>query len=95
MPAYVIVDITIHDLDTFRAYAQGSPATIAQYGGRYLARGGKVGILEGEWSPERLVILEFESAEHARAWLASPEYRAIIGLRHRSAHTNMVVIDGV
>lgn len=59
MPAYVVVDIAIHDPETYARYREIAPPSIAAYGGRYLARGGATAVLEGTWSPARLVILEF------------------------------------
>jgi uncharacterized protein (DUF1330 family) len=68
---------------------------VAAYGGKYLARGGRTEVLEGNWVPKRLVILEFESVEKAVTWLESPEYQPARQVRHRTATTNMVVIEGV
>ncbi len=94
MPAYVIVDIDVKDAKTYPEYVAKAPATIALYGGRYLARGGKTEKLEGDWTPGRLVILQFDSVERAKEWLNSPEYAPIKALRHKAAHSNMVVIEG-
>ena len=95
MPAYVIVDITVTDPVGYEDYKKLAPPAVAAYGGKYLARGGQVQTLEGDWSPTRLVILEFESAERAKQWLASPEYSAGRQLRHRTATSNMIVVEGV
>jgi uncharacterized protein (DUF1330 family) len=95
MTAYVIVDIDIFDPAGYDEYKQLSPATVAAYGGKYLARGGKTEVLEGEWVPNRLVILEFASTARAKEWLNSPEYVAIKHMRHRTTKTNMVVVEGV
>jgi uncharacterized protein (DUF1330 family) len=95
MSAYVIVDVDIHDPAGYEPYKKQAFATVAAYGGRYLARGGTTVVLEGTWTPERLVILEFESLERARAWLDSPEYAPVKVLRHKTATTNMVVVDGM
>lgn len=95
MTAYVIVDIEITDPEGYQEYVKLAPATVAQYGGRYLARGGRTEVLEGDWQPRRLVILEFASVEQAKAWLNSPEYAPARALRHRYARSNMVVIEGV
>ncbi len=95
MSAYVIVDIQVTDPVGYEGYKKLAPPIVAAYGGKYLARGGKTETLEGDWSPKRLVILEFESAERAKAWLNSPEYRAARQLRHQTTQTNMVVIEGV
>ena len=95
MAAYVIVDIAVTDSVGYEEYRKLAPPIVAAYGGRYLARGGKTETLEGDWSPKRLVILEFESAERAKAWLNWPEYRAPRQLRNRTTKTNMVVVEGV
>lgn len=95
MAAYVLVDLEVFDPEKFKAYGQMVPATIAQYGGRYIARGGKTEVVEGTWSPKRLVIVEFPSMEKARAWLDSPEYAAPKALRQASARSQMIVIEGI
>ena len=94
MPAYVVVDIEIHDPVRYEEYRRVAPPSIAAYGGRYLVRGGSLGILEGEWQPKRLVVLEFPTVEQARAWWASPEYAPAKVIRQASAHTDMVVVAG-
>jgi uncharacterized protein (DUF1330 family) len=94
MTAYVIVDIEVTDPAGYEEYKRLAPPAVAARGGKYLARGGTVAILEGSWIPKRLVILEFESAARARQWLDSPEYSAARQLRHKTARTNMVVIEG-
>lgn len=95
MPAYVINDMEITDPVTFDQYRQLSPATVAQYGGRFLVRGGAIEPQEGHWAPKRLVVLEFENAERAKAWLNSPEYAPARALRHQYARSQMIVVDGV
>jgi len=79
----------------FEDYKKFAPATIAAYGGRYLARGGKAEVLEGDWTPNRIVILEFESTEMAKKWLDSPEYRRVRSMRHQSATSHTIVVEGV
>ncbi len=95
MPAYVIVDISVRDTGPYESYKSLAPASIAAFGGRYLARGGATEVLEGSWRPNRLVILEFDSIDRARAWCASTEYAAAKALRMSCADTNMVVIQGI
>jgi len=95
MPAYIIANVEIHDHEHYPAYMRAVPDTIAAYGGRYLARGGKAEKLEGVWDPKRFVILEFESAERARAWWESTEYAGHKALRQRTAHTNMILVEGL
>ena len=94
MTAYVIVDIEVTDPEGYKEYVKVAPATVAQFGGRYIARGGANETLEGEWRANRLVILEFPSIEQAKTWLTSSEYAPARALRHKYAHTNMVVVEG-
>ena len=95
MTAYVIVDIAVHDPIGYEEYKKVAPAAVEQYGGKYIARGGKTETLEGDWSPSRLVILQFENSEQAKKWLNSEEYREARQMRHQTAHSNMVVIEGL
>ena len=95
MPAYVINDMVVTDPVLFEQYKKLSPPTVAQYGGRFLARGGRTDTLEGEWSPERLVIIEFPSVAQARAWADSPEYAPAKRLRQITTISNLIVVEGV
>jgi uncharacterized protein (DUF1330 family) len=95
MPAYVIVDIEVTDPVEYEAYKKLAPSAVAQYGGKYLARGGEIEVLEGSWMPHRLVILEFPDAGRAKVWLDSPEYGVAKAIRHRAAVTDMLVVAGV
>lgn len=95
MPAYVAVQIDIHDPESYARYRELAPPSIIAYGGRYIARGGKVTTLEGDWHPTRFVLLEFPSVERARAWWASPEYAEAKRLRQASASTEMIVVEGL
>ena len=95
MPAYVVIDIEVNDPKRYEEYKRLAPPAIAAYGGRYLARGGHTETLEGDWSPGRLVILEFESVERAKEWWASEEYREAKSLRQRCASARMVTVEGV
>jgi uncharacterized protein (DUF1330 family) len=92
---YLLVEIKVTDALAYEAYKQLAGPAVAQYGGRYLARGGSVDVLEGAWSrPERLVIVEFESVEQARKFYDSPEYRAAREVRQDAASMNMLVVEG-
>jgi len=95
MTAYVVVDIDVHDPLGYEEYKKLAPAAVELYGGKYIARGGKTETLEGDWSPSRLVILQFESSEQAKKWLNSEEYRVARSMRHKTADTQMVVIEGL
>jgi uncharacterized protein (DUF1330 family) len=95
MPAYVVVQVTVKDPTVYEDYKVLAPPSIAQHGGRYIVRGAKTELLEGTWEPPRLVILEFPSADRARAWWSSPEYAAAKALRQSCASTEMVLIEGL
>ena len=93
MPAYLIANIEITDPSTYDQYKKLVPPTIAKYGGRYLARGGATEVLEGEWTPKRLVIVEFPDMTRLKAWYHSPEYRPVLALRQRSAKSSLVATE--
>lgn len=95
MAAYVIVDVTVINQKDYDEYKKLTPASIAAYGGKFIARGGNTGILEGDWVPGRLVIVEFPSVEVAREWWDSPMYRKARQIREKAATTNMVVVEGI
>ena len=95
MAAYIINDMEVTDPQLFEEYKKLSPPTVARYGGKFLARGGPTESLEGDWSPRRLVILEFPSMAQARAWIDSPEYAPARRLRQRSASSNLILVEGV
>jgi uncharacterized protein (DUF1330 family) len=95
MPAYVLVDAKVTDPAQYEEYRKVAPAAIARYGGRYLVRGGATTVLEGEWQPNRIVVLEFPDADAARRFYESPEYRAARALRAGAAAMNVIVVDGV
>ena len=95
MPAYVIVNVTVRDPVRYEEYKRLATPTVSAYGGRYVARGGPVEVREGDWSPSRLVVLEFPSAERARAWWDSPEYAPAKAVRQSCADTQLVIAEGM
>lgn len=95
MPAYVCVEIEVHDPATYETYKKLAPPSIAQYGGRYIVRGGETETLEGDWDPKRFVILEFDSMGAARAWYHSPEYSEARAIRQRCASGRMLLVEGL
>jgi uncharacterized protein (DUF1330 family) len=96
MSAYLIVDVMrVRDEDIYGRYKkQVSPGMVAA-GGRYLARGGAIDVLEGDWRPNRLILVRFESAPAARAWWASTEYADLKRARQASTDCNMLIVDGL
>jgi uncharacterized protein (DUF1330 family) len=95
MPAYIIIDLEITDPVNYEEYKKLAGATVQKYGGQYIVRGGKWETLEGDWKPKRIVVLQFENAERAKAWLNSPEYAEPRKMRHCTARTQMIVVEGV
>ncbi len=95
MTAYVIAQIDIHDPETFKDYQALVPATIAQYGGEYLVRGGDQEALEGDARSSRTVVLRFPDMAAARAWHAAPEYAKPLALRQAAATGTLLLVDGM
>jgi uncharacterized protein (DUF1330 family) len=95
MAVYAVVNVRVTDPARYEEYRAEVPATIERYGGRYLARGGAVEVLEGDWDPQRLVVLEFESMERFREWYDSPEYAPLRRLRGEAAATQFAVVEGL
>jgi uncharacterized protein (DUF1330 family) len=93
--AYVVVDAERTDLERAARYAELAGESVERHGGRYVARGGAMRVLEGDWQPERLVVIEFESAEAAQAWYDSDDYRAAREVRDGAGTWQMVVVEGV
>jgi uncharacterized protein (DUF1330 family) len=94
MTAYLIVDITVHDLEQYQGYVSAAPEHVARHQGQYIVRGGNATAAEGDWRPERLVVLEFPSRAHAEALLEDPDYQAVAAIRHASTTSRLVIADG-
>jgi uncharacterized protein (DUF1330 family) len=95
MPAYVIVETEVTDPERYEAYKAAAAPAVAAAGGAYLVRGGELAVLEGDWRPSRLVILEFEDLGAARRWYESERYRDARRLRQGAARISMVAVQGV
>jgi len=95
MSAYVIVEIDVLDPVGYEEYKKLAGATVEKYGGKYIVRGGRTEVLEGNWRPKRIVVLQFESMQRAREWLNCEEYRDPRKMRHRTAETKMILVEGV
>ena len=95
MSAYVIANVTVKDPVRYEDYRRLVTPTVAKYGGRFIARGGKVEVLEGEWQPNRLVLLEFPSMDQARAWWSSPEYNEAKLIRQATSEGTLLILEGV
>jgi uncharacterized protein (DUF1330 family) len=95
VPAYVVVEVNESDREQYAKYREAAPPAIAAYDGRYLTRDGRLETFEGDWTPPRVVILEFPSLERAREWYESEQYRAARALREGAATLRMVAIEGI
>lgn len=95
MPAYVIVETDVTDPERYEQYKAASPAAIAAGGGRFVVRGGELTVLEGDWQPPRLVVLEFEDLAAAKRWYESEAYQAAKKLREGAAHLRVVAVQGL
>jgi uncharacterized protein (DUF1330 family) len=95
MAAYVISDVEFLDPDLVSKYRALAQATIAKYGGRYLARGGAVEPVEGGWAPKNIIILEFPSMARAREWYRSPEYAEALKVRASALNRRLIFVEGV
>lgn len=94
MTAYLVLDFSIADLRGFMPYVEAIPAFIAVHGGRYIVRGVEPEVMEGDWAPERMVVLEFPSSDHARAFLNDPEAQELFALRKRTTVSKLVLVEG-
>jgi uncharacterized protein (DUF1330 family) len=94
MAAYVIVNVKTSNPVEYERYKEMAQKTVADFGGRYLARGGQMTVLEGSWQPTRIVVLEFPSYERAHQWWHSQDYARAKELRQRLATTDLLIVDG-
>ena len=95
MTAYLIVTLTIHNEAMFAEYRKQVGDTAEPFGGQFLAAGGKLTVLDGQWEHPGTVIVEFPSRESAECWYESPAYQKIIGLRLNSTSGSLVILDGI
>jgi uncharacterized protein (DUF1330 family) len=95
MSGYVIVEIDVHDPIGYEEYKKRASTTVEAHGGKYIVRGGKSEVLEGDWQPKRIIVLEFPSMDRAKEWLHCEEYREPRKMRHATARTNMILVEGV
>ena len=94
MSAYVIVDVAVHDPDAYERYKGMSLAAVTAFGGRFIVRGGKAEVLEGEWTPQRVVVVEFDTVEQAKSWWSSDEYAPAKALRQSASTGKIILVEG-
>ena len=94
MPAYLIADVEVHDQNVYAEYRRQVLPLIQKHGGRFIVRGGAHEVLEGDWKPQRLVIIEFPDMTTLQAWYRSPEYAKLIALRQGVSRGSLVAVEG-
>ena len=94
MKAYLVLDLQVDDLAGFRRYVEEIPAHIARHGGQYIVRGVEPTCIEGDWKPQRLVILEFPERSNAEAFLSDPSIQGLFKVRHETTTSKLLLVDG-
>ena len=94
MKAYLVLDLAIHDFPGFAPYIAAIPTFIAKHGGRYIVQGAEPTVLEGDWRPERVVVLEFPDRDAAQAFLGDPECQDLFRIRHETTTSRLLLVDG-
>jgi uncharacterized protein (DUF1330 family) len=94
MAAYVIADIEVTDTAVYDEYRRQVLATVTKYGGRFMVRGGKMDVLEGDWAPKRVVVLEFQTMDALKRWYHSDEYKPLIALRQKATIGKLIAVEG-
>ena len=95
MAAYLIFDVEIRDMARYQDFMAGVKPALEAAGARYLVRGGSHKVLEGDWSPRRLVLLQFPTPEAAEAFYNGPVYQGLKAIRDECSSANLVVVEGV
>ena len=95
MTAYLLIRVAVTEWDRYREYMALTPAALAKYQGRFIARGGESITLEGPEETRRLALVEFPSLEHAKAFYRSPEYQAAKALRDGACEAEFVAVEGL
>lgn len=94
MTAYLVLDFSVHDLKGFMEYVANVPAYIEKHGGRYLVRGAEPKVIEGDWSPARMVIIEFPTRQNAEQFLGDAGFQELAKIRHKTTTSKLVLVDG-
>lgn len=95
MPAYILAIVEILQPERYPEYAPMAKRAVEAFGGRYIARGGQMEVLEGELGKRRIALIEFESMEKAKAWWNSEQYREAKALRQSIARSTLLVVEGL
>ncbi len=93
--AYLIVEVETTDPELMAKYREGTPAAIARHGGRFIVRGGACETMEGDWTPQRVVVIEFPSVQKAKDFYACPHYKPLLDMRLKAGRSRMILAEGV
>jgi uncharacterized protein (DUF1330 family) len=94
MKGYLILDLSITDFDGFKEYIEKIPDFIGKHGGRYIVQGVVPEVMEGNWKPERMVVLEFPTPIKAKEFLQDPEARSLFAIRHNTTNSKLILVEG-
>ena len=94
MSGYVIADVEVHDTEAYNEYRKLVAPTIEKYGGKFVVRAGAHEVMEGDWIPNRVVVLEFESVAKAKEWYSSEEYAPALAIRLKAAKSSLIIVEG-
>jgi uncharacterized protein (DUF1330 family) len=94
LKAYLILDFTITDLPAFMEYVEKIPAYLNKHSGQYLVEGVTPEVLEGNWKPKTIVVLEFETQENINDFLSDPEVKQLFEIRHKNTESNLIKVNG-
>jgi len=95
MPAYLIAEITVIDPQGYESYRSKVGESLKKFGAKFLVRGGSIHALEGNWTPERIVMCEFPNTQTAQEWYESDDYKEVKALRDTTARMNIICIEGI
>lgn len=95
MAAYVLIDSEITDPPVYNRFLEAARPVVEAHGGRYLVRGGATHVVQGNWTPRRPVVIEFDSVEQAKAWQDAPDYADLKRMLNRSSNTDVVIVEGM
>jgi uncharacterized protein (DUF1330 family) len=94
MPAYFVAELKVTNPAGYEPYRPLAAESVARFGGRFLVRGGKADLIEGEPAPERVVVIEFPNADAARRWYFSPEYQQALKIRQANSSGRLILVEG-
>ena len=94
MPAYIIAEVEVTNPAGYEAYRPLAGASIAQYGGKFVVRGGRAELVEGTQEPARMVVIEFADTAAAKRWYNSPEYQEALKIRLANSTGRVLLVEG-